>query len=255
MHECRPQLLAHNSPWLRRALERAAKIIWLRAQAEICTGRWIEAYLPPTVLWQGVWCPSPIGSGYCILVWSASGVRTLIGGCSWGGSGSIHSDKITRDKQRKEENVEEVQKVLRFLAFQKFNWEKVECKFFFGSCVNAFSAIKLVANMRKLIKSNKINVLLWRFFVQIINSFYKHIDTRIWNPALRRPRYNRILWRSPWHPVAWEHWLNWVFICNIHKRLVYLFFSHSHQPIPKFLIHFWQHTLFLLEFVTIFLLK
>lgn len=80
----RQQLLAHNSQWLRRALERAAKIMWLFAQAVICTGRWIEAYLgPPKVLWRGVWCPSPIGSGYCILVRSASGVRTLIGGCSW----------------------------------------------------------------------------------------------------------------------------------------------------------------------------
>lgn len=28
----------------------------------------------------GVWCPSPIGSGYCILVWSTSGVKPLIGG-------------------------------------------------------------------------------------------------------------------------------------------------------------------------------
>lgn len=81
---CRQQLLAHNGQWLRRALERAAKIIWLFAQAVICTGRWIEAYLgPPKVLWRGVWCPSPIGFGYCILVRSASGVRTLIGGCSW----------------------------------------------------------------------------------------------------------------------------------------------------------------------------
>lgn len=39
MHGCRQQLLAHNRLPLGRALERAAKIIWLRAQAEICTGR------------------------------------------------------------------------------------------------------------------------------------------------------------------------------------------------------------------------
>lgn len=84
MQGCRQQLLAHNSQWLRRALERAAKIIWLLAQAVSCTGRWIEAYLgPPKALWRGVWCPSPIGSGCCILVRSASGVKTLIGGCSW----------------------------------------------------------------------------------------------------------------------------------------------------------------------------
>lgn len=81
---CRQQLLAHNSQWLRRAQERAAKIMWLFAQAVICTGRWIEAYLrPPKVLWRGVWCPSLIGSRCCILVWSASGVRTLISCCTW----------------------------------------------------------------------------------------------------------------------------------------------------------------------------
>lgn len=113
MHGWQP-LLAHNRPWIRRAPKRAAKIMWLFAQAEICTGRWIEAYLPPKVLWQGVWCPSPIGSGYCILVWSASGVKTLIAGCSWGGSSPIHIDELTRNKQRKEENTEEVQKVARF---------------------------------------------------------------------------------------------------------------------------------------------
>lgn len=52
---CRQQLLAHNSRWLRRALERAAKIMWLPARAMICTGRWIEAYWgpPPDVLWRG----------------------------------------------------------------------------------------------------------------------------------------------------------------------------------------------------------
>lgn len=35
---------------------------------------------PLTFCDGGVWCPSPIGSGYCILVWSTSGVKPLIGG-------------------------------------------------------------------------------------------------------------------------------------------------------------------------------
>lgn len=37
---------------------------------------------PLTFCDGGVWCPSPIGSGYCILVWSTSGVKPLIGGCA-----------------------------------------------------------------------------------------------------------------------------------------------------------------------------
>lgn len=42
-----------------------------------------------------------------------------------------------------------------------------------------------------------------------------------------------------------------VSICNIHERLLGLFFAHSHQPNPKFLIHFKTHFVSL-EFAIIF---